>query len=355
MRIHIDCEQIRQNARAIVNICAAQGISVVGVTKACCGHPEVARAMLEGGVSMLADSRLANVQRMREAGIASSIMLLRLPRPSEVAAVVALTQFSLNSEVETVRALARAAQAQGVVHRVILMVETGDRREGVMPERVIDAVRGMIELPGIELAGLGTNVGCIAGVAPTRENTQMLVTVAERVERALNLRFSVISGGHSASLPLVECSKMPARVNQLRIGEAILLGRDAASGWSLSPPHKNAFRIVAPVIEVQTKPSLPEGLPMLDPFGRTPHWVDLGPRRRAILAVGEQDLHVGGLRPLRAGVSVVGASSDHLVLDVTEADPPVTLDEEIEFEPTYATVATAMARVDSAQLINANG
>ncbi|HOQ99078.1 MAG TPA: alanine/ornithine racemase family PLP-dependent enzyme [Anaerolineae bacterium] len=355
MQIHIDCTQIRQNTRAIVNTCAIYGIGVAGVTKACCGHPDVARAMLEGGVSMLADSRLANVRRMREAGITSNIMLLRLPSPSEAAAVVALTQFSLNSEVETVCSLARAAQAQGVMHRVILMVEMGDRREGIMPERIIDAVRDMLDLPGIELAGLGTNVGCIAGVAPTRENTQMLVTVAEQVERALGLRFSVISGGHSASLPLVERSRMPSRVNQLRIGEAILLGRDWASGWSLPPPHKNAFRIMARVIEVQTKPSLPEGVRMPDPFGRIPHWVDLGPRRRAILAIGEQDLHVEGLRPLREGVTLVGASSDHLVLDVTNADPPVTLGEEIEFEPAYAALSTAMAHINATQLIRAKG
>src|SRR5512139_94121 len=102
MRIEVDCERIRRNAQVIVRLCAARGIDVVGVTKACCGHPQVARAMLAGGVTMLADSRLTNVRRMREGGIDSDVMLLRLPRLSEADEVVTLTQISLNSEVETV-------------------------------------------------------------------------------------------------------------------------------------------------------------------------------------------------------------------------------------------------------------
>jgi predicted amino acid racemase len=134
MRIEVDCGRLKRNTEAVVNLCASQGIDVVGVTKACCGNPDVARAILAGGACMLAESRLGNVRRLLEAGIQAEIMLLRLPALSEVDEVVRLTQVSLNSQVETVRALSQAASAQGVTHRVILMVETGDRREGVMPE-----------------------------------------------------------------------------------------------------------------------------------------------------------------------------------------------------------------------------
>ena len=139
MKIVVDCERIRQNTAAVVKMCAPQNIAVVGVTKACCGHPEVARAILAGGAGLLADSRLKNIRRLRAAGIRSEIMLLRLPALSQVDEVVKLTQISLNSQVETVRALSRAAQAQDINHRVILMVETGDRREGLMPEQALDA------------------------------------------------------------------------------------------------------------------------------------------------------------------------------------------------------------------------
>jgi predicted amino acid racemase len=307
--------------------------------------------MLAGGVTMLAESRLKNVKRLRDAGIDVDIMLLRLPRLSEVNEVVRLTQVSLNSQVETVRALSRAAQAHGVTHQVMLMVETGDRREGVMPSEAMSVAREMLTPPGIELVGIGTNVSCIGGVLPTQENTQLLVDVTEDIERTLGIQFRVVSGGHTASLALIERGEMSSRVNQLRIGEGILLGVDSAGNWPLPCPYQDAFSVVAEVIETDIKPSLPEGPITVDAFGRTPSWKDLGPRGRAILAIGEQDLRIDGLRPKQPGVTIVGASSDHLVVDVTEADPPVHLGEELEFDPIYAAVATAMASFDVTQVI----
>jgi predicted amino acid racemase len=307
--------------------------------------------MLAGGVSSLAESRLKNVHRLREADISAEVMLLRLPALSEVDEVVRLTQVSLNSQVETVRALSRAAQAYGVTHQVILMLETGDRREGVMPEEAVDAARGMLKLSGVELVGIGTNLSCIGGVLPTQKNTRLLVDVTRDVERALGIRFRVISGGHTANLALIDRGEMPPRVNQLRIGEAILLGVDSTGNWPLPCPYQDAFNVVAEVVEIDVKPSMPEGTITVDAFGRTPHWEDHGLRRRAILAMGEQDLRIDGLRPKRSGVTLVGASSDHAVVDVTEADPPVCLGDEIEFDPIYAAVATGMASFGVTQVV----
>ncbi|MDY6874920.1 MAG: alanine/ornithine racemase family PLP-dependent enzyme [Chloroflexota bacterium] len=351
MRIEVDCERIRLNAEAIVRMCTPQGIEVVGVTKACCGHPDIARAMLAGGVSMLGDSRLKNVLRLREAGINVPVMLLRLPSLSEADEVVRLTRASLNSEVDTVRTLSRAAQVRGLVHQVILMVEMGDRREGVMPDQAVDTARAMLGLPGIDLAGIGTNLSCIGGVVPTKENLQLLVDVAEDIEQALNIRFRVISGGHTTDLDLIERGEMPSRVNQLRIGEAILLGVNGTTNYPLPCPYQDAFNVVGEVIEVKVKPSLPDGPIAINALGCVPHWEDLGLRRRAILAMGEQDLRINGLRPKRPGVTIVGASSDHLVVDVTDATPSVRLGDELEFGPIYAALATAMVSTGATQIV----
>ena len=352
MRIEVDCARLQRNTEAVVKLCAPHGIEVVGVTKACCGHPDVARAMLAGGASRLAESRLSNVRRLRQAGVEAEIMLLRLPAMSEADEVVRLTQVSLNSQVETVRALSQAASARGVTHRVILMVETGDRREGVMPERALEVSRAMASLPNIELIGLGANTTCIGGVLPTRENTQLLVDVAETVERQLGIHFQTISAGNSASLALLLRDEMPARANQLRVGGAIMIGEvDSTGDWPDALPHQDAFIVTAEVIEVDTKPSVPEGRLAPNAFGDIPHWPDLGPRRRAILALGRQDLHVECLIPKRPGVTILGASSDHLVLDVTETSPPVRLGEELEFRPLYGAVATAMSSAVATQII----
>jgi predicted amino acid racemase len=352
MRIEVDCARLQRNTEAIIKLCAPQGIEVVGVTKACCGHPDVARAMLAGGASMLAESRLSNVRRLRQDGIDAEVMLLRLPGLSEADEVVRMTQISLNSQVETVRALSRAASAQGITHRVILMVETGDRREGVMPERAVEVARAMASLPNIELVGMGANTTCIGGVLPTRENTQILVEVAESVEYRLGIRFQTISAGNSASLALLLRGEMPPRANQLRIGGAILTGEvDSTGDWPEALPHQDAFTVFAEVIEVETKPSVPEGRLAPNAFGEIPQWPDLGLRKRAILALGRQDLQVESLLPRRPGVTILGASSDHLVLDVTEAAPPVKLGEELEFRPLYGSVATGMSSSVAKQVI----
>lgn len=352
MRIEVDCERIRRNTEAVATLCAPQGIELAGVTKACCGHPAVARAMLAGGAGLLAESRLDNVRRLRKAGIHCPVLMLRLPSFDEVGEVVRLTQASLNSQVETVRALSRAAQAQGVDHRVILMVEAGDRREGIMPERVLEVARAMAGLPHIELAGLGVNVTCIGGVLPTRENTQLAVDLAIDVERALGLRLPTISAGNSASLALLLRGEMPARATQLRVGGAILIGEvDSTGDWPTAMPHQDAFVVWAPVIEVETKPSTPEGPVAPNAFGEVPVWPDKGRRRRAIVAAGRQDLVIESLVPHRPGVTIVGASSDHLVLDVTEADPAVRLGEELAFRPLYGAIATGMASRTATKVI----
>ncbi|MFZ5821062.1 MAG: alanine/ornithine racemase family PLP-dependent enzyme [Chloroflexota bacterium] len=352
MRIEVDCERLRRNTEAVVALCKPHGIEVVGVTKACCGHPDIARAMLAGGAGKLAESRLGNVRRLRQAGIEAEIMLLRLPAISEADEVVRLTQVSLNSQVETVRALSRAASAQGVAHRVILMLETGDRREGVTPERALEAARGMVGLPNIALIGMGANTTCIGGVLPTRENTQLLVDTAEMVERQLGIHFQTFSAGNSASLALLLRDEMPARANQLRIGGAIMIGEvDSTNDWPDALPHQDAFTVRAEVIEVEVKPSAPEGRLAPNAFGDIPHWPDLGARRRAILALGRQDLQIESLIPKRPGVTILGASSDHLVLDVTEASPPVHTGEQMEFRPLYGAVATGMASAVAQQVI----
>jgi len=356
MRIEVDCERIRRNTEAVVQMCAPHGIGVVGVTKACCGHPDVARAILAGGVTMLGESRLRNVRRLREAGIEAAVMMLRLPGLSEVDDVVGLTEISLNSQVETVEALSRAAQAQSRVHRVILMIEAGDRREGVMPERALSVARAMAAQPHIELVGVGTNVICIAGVLPTRENTQLVVEVAREIEAALGRQLPVVSAGNSASLALVLRGEMPPEANQLRVGGALLTGEiDSTGDWPDALPHHDAFRVVAEVVEVETKPSAPDGRLAPNAFGQNTAWQDRGPRRRAILAVGRQDVQVEGLVAQRPGITFIGASSDHLVLDVTEAEPPVRVGERLSFRPLYGAIATAMASSTAVQRVRPCG
>jgi ornithine racemase len=339
--IRADCERVRANAAAVVAMCAARKIEVLGVTKCCCGEPALARAMLSGGITMLGDSRLDNVRRLREAGVDCEVWLLRAPALSEIDDVVGSTQVSLNSEVTVVRALSAAAQRQATRHGVLLMIDTGDRREGVLPEVAVPVAEAIEALPGIDLVGVGTIVAEICGALPTRDNHQLIVDVAEEIEEALGRRLRWISGGISSSLPFVDDGTMPGRINHLRVGESILIGTEETTGYSLPIPHREVFFVTAEVIEVIRKPWMPVG--PLGPDGNmcVRQWEDRGSRRRAIVALGEQDMRTQHLAPRRPGVEIIGATSDHLVLDVEDAQPSVHVGESLDFVARYCAVAAA--------------
>ncbi|MBT5258014.1 MAG: alanine/ornithine racemase family PLP-dependent enzyme, partial [Nitrospina sp.] len=57
-RIEISLSQIRENTQILSGLYLEKGISLMGVTKAVLGEPSVAKAMIEGGVKFIADSRI---------------------------------------------------------------------------------------------------------------------------------------------------------------------------------------------------------------------------------------------------------------------------------------------------------
>ncbi len=342
LRVDMSVEKVVENTRVIVNACRKRGISVAGVTKATLGHPEVARAMLEGGARLIADSRVANLRRLRDAGIECETLLLRTPTLDEAGDAVDVADTTLISSVETARALGEAAAARGRIHKVILMVDVGDLREGVLPESAVEVSARMARVKGIELNGVGTNVACYGGVLPTFDNMNLLLHVGEQIRRELGLDLQVISGGNSSAIPLVRSGRVPGGVNQLRVGESILLGRDVTHRRPLPDMHLDAFVLVGEVIEVERKPSKPRGEIGQDAFGRVRSFRDRGTRTRAILALGRQDVVPEGLEPLEAGIEVLGASSDHLILDVEDCDRKIRVGDEVRFGMRYDCLLAAM-------------
>jgi ornithine racemase len=339
MRIVADAAKIAANTQAVVELCSAHHMSVVGVSKCVRAEPEIVRAMLSGGVSIIGESRLTNIYRLKEAGIQCEVMLLRLPALSEALDVVRLADYSLNSEAEVIRALSTAAVALQRRHGVLVFVETGDRREGALRKETAALCRLVLDLPYLSLVGVATGLNCLCGVLPTVENQEAFARDVEDLQQELGLRFSMVSAGHTGNLHLVMKGQVPDCFNQLRVGGAILFGTDTTTGFELPTPFRDAFKIYAEVIEVKNKPSAPEGEVGVDAFMRIHEWPDLGVRRRAILSMGELDAGVQFMRPSLPGSFVVGGTSDHLVMDVTDAAAPVRVGDELEFVASYAAIA----------------
>jgi predicted amino acid racemase len=338
-RLEIDLDRIHHNAATLVARLGTLGIGVTGVTNPTLGSPEIARELLRAGVTAIGESRIENIEALRRAGLTAPMALIRSPLLSQADRVVAGAQVSLNTEPVVVAALSAAAVAQGRHHGVVLMVELGDLREGILPGDLEGVARQVLELPGITLRGVGANLACQSGVVPDGRNMAELSALATALEATFGITLGVVSGGNSANLDWAFGSGGVGRVNDLRLGESILLGCEPLHRRPVEGLHTDAITLVAEVIESKAKPTRAWGEVGQTAFGDAPPAADRGERWRAILAVGRQDVDPDGLGA-PAGIEVLDASSDHLVVDTGAVALPVGT--EVRFQLGYGALLRAM-------------
>ena len=338
-RIVIDRDKLRNNCTQIVKHCEARGIAVAGVIKGAGGLPEIARLYRSCGAAQLATSRLEQMELWRREGIPGPYMLLRVPGLSELPEVARLADYSLQSDATTLDALNSVCAEQGVTHRVIVMADLGDLREGFWDKTEMVEVCCHVEqgLDHLHLAGVGVNLGCYGAVKPTPENMGQLVDIARAVEARIGRRLEIVSGGATSSYTLVHWGTMPQGINHLRIGEFALLG--GIYGCYPDFLRRDVFTLRMEVVECKPKPSYPVGELTVDAFGKTREYTDRGIRRRALCAAGRVDYgDPFDLTPRLAGVEVLGASSDHTILDVEDAAVPVRLGDVLDFGVSYGSL-----------------
>jgi predicted amino acid racemase len=317
-RLRIDLAKITHNACKVVEISRGHGIEVTGVTKGAAGLPEVAKAMLAGGIERLADSRLDNIARLRAAGIQVPITLLRSPGPRDVARTVELADVSLNADVEILEALSVEARVHRKVHGVILMVDLHTGREGLAPEAVPAACRKLRSLAGIQLQGLGAYFHLATGSDLQLQGLQVLVPLARKVEAELGQPLALLSGGASNIFRTFSVEGHPnPGVNHLRIGTAILLGFSSSLNPVTIPGfERDTFVLQAEVIEAKA-----------------------GRSGEAVLALGWLDTDPRFLFPVDPGVTVRDASSDHLMVRM---DPPARVGDWVSFRLGYPALGRLM-------------
>ncbi|HEY5673892.1 MAG TPA: alanine/ornithine racemase family PLP-dependent enzyme [Malonomonas sp.] len=338
-RLEINLDKIYHNACTLVSRLAQRGISVTGVTKVALGSTEIAATLLRAGVRGLGDSRIENIEAMRLAQLPAPMTLIRSPMLSQAERVVRSADLSCNSEIEVIRTLSREAQRAGRVHGVILMVELGDLREGIMPADLLDTVRQTLDLPNIHIKGIGTNLACRSGVSPDERNMAALSELADSIEATFGLTIEIVSGGNSANLLWALSGAAIGRVNDLRLGEAILLGCETLHRQPLDGLYTGAITLVAEVIETKVKPTLPTGQIAQNAFGEMPVVADRGDVTQAILAIGRQDTDPDGMQA-PAGIEIMGASSDHLILEANSEK--ISVGEEVTFQLNYSALVRAM-------------
>ena len=338
-RIEINLGKIAHNAKTLKELYGSKGIAVTGVTKVVCGDPNIAEVLVNSGISILADSRITNIRRMRNAGTQAQFLLLRTPIPSQADSVVKNADISLNSELSVIKGLSKSAIKQGVTHKIILMVELGDLREGIMPSDLENVVKEVLVLKGIELVGIGTNLACFGGIEPDDEKMGHLSAIVKNIEEKFALTFAFVSGGNSANYSWFISTKDTGKINNLRLGESIFLGCETLYRKHIPRLFTDAFTLIAEVIESKIKPSVPYGKVHQDAFGNTPKFQDRGQIRRIILGVGLQDVLVSGLNP-KSDIDILGASSDHIIVNAKQIE--LKVGDEVSFNLNYGALLSSM-------------
>lgn len=339
-RMEISLSKIKENTAILSSACRDKGINMWAVTKCFCSIPEVSKAIVSGGAVMLADSRISNLKKLKDIPVPK--VLLRIPMHSQVDEVVEYADYSLNSELSTLLLLGKAAIKKGKIHKVIIMIDLGDLREGVWANDVESFVCGASKIEGISIRGFGVNLTCYGGVIPNADNLGKLVKIAKEMETKFNLDIEIISGGNSSSFYLVQNNKMIEGINNLRLGEVMLLGRETAFGNPIPGLHGDVFILKGEIIELKEKPSMPVGEIGMDAFGNKPTFEDRGIIKRAIIGMGRQDIDPNGIMPLDNNIDIIGASSDHTMLDVTKSDRVYNVGDILEFYVDYSCLLRAM-------------
>lgn len=338
-RVVIDREKYRHNLKEMLKLSHDNGLSVMAVTKVFCADHELVNICIEENVDYIADSRIENLMTFTSP---MPKVLLRLPMISEAEKVVRHSDISLNSELDTIKELNHQAHHLNKKHGIILMIDLGDLREGIfIEEDVYDTVEKVLKLDHIELKGIGVNLTCYGGIIPTPETLGKLVEYKNTIEEKYDITLEIISGGNSSNIELLEAGKMPQGINNIRLGESIVLGRETAYGNEIENLYNDVFTLETELIEVKEKPSIPIGEIGMNAFGKVPVFKDKGDMLRGIIAIGKQDVDHTELIPYDT-IEAIGSSSDHILLDLSDAYNIYNVGDEVTFKLTYASVLSIM-------------
>ena len=334
--LEIDLGKIRENLTLLSELCEKYDITPFGVLKMVNGLGPVAKLFDESPCPVLASSRVSQLAAMRAEGIKKPMMLIRGPMLSEIEDVARYAELCLHSGIETIVAMEREAEKLGVTRGVVLAVELGDLRDGFWDrDELMEAALYAENSPHLTLEGVMVNLGCYGTILATPQKMEELLEIAGGIEERIGRKLAIVSGGASTSVQMLLDGTMPKGINNLRLGEMFLIGwTNPGEPFGCEPDflNTNTYTLKAEVIDLHRKPSVPIGERTVNAFGQVVEFEDRGEHTRAVVAAGRLDFgDWEGLTPLLPGAKVLGASSDHMLLDVEDCEVKPKVGDVMEF------------------------
>jgi len=337
--------RLRKNYSHLNELFKANDISWGVVTKLLCGNTLYLQTIYDLGVLEMHDTRISNLKAIKAIHPEIQTVYIKPPAKRIISSLVQYADVSFNTDLETIRSISHEAKRQGKLHKIIIMIEMGDLREGVMGERLVGFYQEVFELPNIEIIGLGTNLNCLNGIMPNQDKLIQLCLYRQVVELKFNRTIPWISGGTTVTLSLLKRKQIPPRVNHFRIGEALFFGKDLFTGNTFVGMEDRVFSLFAEIIELYEKPMAPIGEQGVNVSGETPEIPEEAYGKfsfRAILDIGLLDIHPSLLTPDDPTITLLEASSDMLVLDLGETPGAYTTGSLVSFSVSYMGALTLM-------------
>lgn len=335
--VTLNVDKLKQNYNYLDTLFKRNGIDWSIVTKLLCGNETYIDAVINLGVKQVCDSRIANLKMIKTKYPEIETIFIKPPAKRNASKVVEHADISFNTSLETVKALSRAAMLKGKMHKIVIMVELGELREGVLLSDLVQFYGDVSELPNIEVIGLGTNLTCMYGVLPSYEKLEKLEIYKKTIEAEYDTTIPILSGGASVTIPLIQKGELPEGINHFRIGETLFLGTDVYNNTTIEGMHQHIFTLHGEIIELEKKPNIPYGELGHNLTGEKKEFDDLDPGEsyRAIIDIGMLDIDTHHVQLIDDSITIVGASSDMTVLDLGKNEQGYKTGDKIQFTMDY--------------------
>jgi predicted amino acid racemase len=336
--IILNKSKLKSNFDYLDNLFKEKDIKWAVVSKILCGNKEYLEELLSYNITQICDSRIVNLKMIKQINPKVKTIFIRPPAKHAIKNIVKYADISMNTEIETIKLLSEEAQIQNKVHKIIIMIELGELREGVMRDDLIDFYSKVFNLKNIEVVGIGANLSCLYGVLPNHDKLIQLCLYKQLIELKFNKKITYISGGSSVTIPLIFQKLLPKGINHFRVGETLFLGTDVYNDKVLKNFNTDVFVLYSEIIELIEKPKVPMGEMGTNAEGHSVTFDEtkIGKTSyRAIIDLGLLDVDINHIFPKDKNISIVGSSSDMIVIDLSRNTKKYQVGDLLEFKLDY--------------------
>jgi predicted amino acid racemase len=324
------------------------------VSKVLSGDPDFLKKILTEDVVQrlhsVGESRLSSLKNIKKVNPEIQTIYIKPPATQLAKGIVECADISVNTSADTIEALNKEAKKQKKIHKVLIFIELGELREGVVRENIVAFYKRVFNLPNIEIIGIGSNLGCMYGIEPTYDKLVQLSLFKQLLEEMFERKIDLISGGSSITLPLIKKRLVPSSINHFRIGEAAFFGTSPLDDKKFDNLSTDTFSFNANILEMEEKWNVPDGVIGEGNIGHTAvpdEQEETEKSYRAILDFGMLDVDVNDLKVKDKNINFVGTTSDMTVYDVgqninSKLKLKYQVGNKIFFKPNYMAVARCM-------------